>query len=210
MSSSLTLTFTNEVRLDDWMDFCREHGISYRQNTIGQSTFYGGSTQISLSPDGTIEEDEMGRPIWETARPPSSIKEACVSTYFCGDLVSVGEVINEIASRFSCTASGAPELAHLILDIPQTYQIYEADEFISTDFVDAWSFSEGAYSATVQAGDARVTPAGENWVVELSGVKRGTFVDLNQAFAFASRAYWDWWYGERPVEKEDVKLLGQF
>lgn len=207
MSSSVTLIFSNEIPLDDWVEFCREFEIGYSPNTIGQSTFYGGSTEITLSPDGTVDKDEKGRPIWETARPPKSITKAYVSTYLYGDLGSVGRVINEIASRFPCTASGAPELDHLILDIPQTFEIYENGEFNSTDFVEGWKFAEGSYTVAVQAGDARVTPAGENWVVELSSVKRGTFVDLNQAFAFAGRADWNWWYGDRPVEKEDVKLL---
>ncbi len=136
--------------------------------------------------------------------------KAYVSTYFCGDLDLVGQVINEIALRFPCTASGSPELDHLILDVPQTYEIYASEGFISTDFVEAWQFSEGSYSATVKAGDAHISQSGANWTVELAGVKRGTFVDLNQAFAFASRADWNWWYGKRPSEKDDAKSLQKF
>lgn len=207
MSSSAYLNFIEAISLSEWSDFCEENEIRFSPNTMGQSTFYLGSTQIGAQPYGTVDEDERGYPIWSTARPPEFISQMTVGTFFHGDLNSVGITINAIASRFKCTASCDPELAHLLVDVPQTHEIDELNDFISTDFPAAWMFQGDTYTAPVQAGLARITKAGDNWSVELSGVKRGTFIDLNHAFAFAGRASWDWWYGPRPDEPTDTKTL---
>jgi hypothetical protein len=180
------------------MAFCKREGISYSPNTIGQSTFYAGSTEISLSPKGRVVTDKNGRPDWSTARPPEQIMKISVSTYFMGDLDPVGAVMNSIAAAFPCTATSAPELAHLIIEIPQTHDIEEAGEFMATDFKEGWMFVDEAFLAEVDAGSARITQADAFWKVEISGVDRGRFVDLNHAFAFAGRAYWEWWRGPRP------------
>lgn len=207
MSSNAYLTFFKPISLNDWYVFCEENGIRYSPNTMGQSTFYQGTTQISAEPYGTVEEDERGYPIWSTARPPEFLSRMTVGTFWHGDLNSVGTTINAIAARFKCRASCSPELSHLLVDIPQTHHIDELNDFISTDFPHAWMFQGDAYTASVQAGIARITQAGDNWTLEISGVKRGTFVDLNHAFAFASRASWDWWYGPRPDETTNTQAL---
>jgi hypothetical protein len=207
MSSSAYLKFKQDISLDDWSVFCEDNAIRYSPNTMGQSTFYQGSTQISAKPDGTVDDDERGYPVWSTAKPPAFISQMTVGTFFHGDLDSVGSTINSIASRFACTASSSPELSHLIVDVPQTHEIDELNDFISTDFPAAWSFKGDAYTASVPAGLATITKAGEHWAVDISGVKRGTFIDLNHAFAFAGRASWDWWYGPRPEEPTDQKVL---
>jgi hypothetical protein len=207
MSSSAYLTFVEPISLQDWMLFCEEHDIRYRPNTIGQSTFYGGSTQITATPEGTLQHDENGMPIWSTATPPSVISELTVSTFFHGDLDSVGATINAIAERFPCSASSAPELSHLLVDVPQTHEIDELNDFISTDFVEGWTFLDDIYTAKVPAGNAMISKSNTHWTATISGVKRGTFVDLNHAFAFAGRASWDWWYGSRPDKQAELRAL---
>ncbi|TLX15986.1 hypothetical protein [Rhizobium sp. MHM7A] len=207
MSSAAYLKFKEEIPLTEWAAFCEEHSIRYSPNTVGQATFYGGSTEISVTPQGSVERDERNRPIWSTAQPPAFISRMTVGTFYQGDLGSVGSTINAIASRFPCTASCDPELAYLLVNVPQTHEIDEMNDFISTDFVEAWTFLDDAYTLSVPAGDARVTKSGENWAVELSGIKRGTFIDLNHAFAFAGRASWNWWYGPRPEEQTHTKAL---
>jgi hypothetical protein len=198
MSSSATLTLINPIKCDEWMAFCESKGISYSPNTVGQSTFYSASTEISLSPHGSVRKDASGRPDWSTAKPPEEISKISVSTYFMGDLGPVGEVLNSIAIAFPCTVSSAPELAHLAIELPQTHDIEEIGGYMSTDFVEAWTFADGVYEAIVDAGPTKITQAGALWKVEISGVDRGRFIDLNHAFAFAGRAYWNWWYGPRP------------
>ena len=207
MSSSAYIKLTEPLSLDDWWKFCEENAIRYSPNTMGQSTFYQGSTQISAKPNGTVDEDERGYPVWSTATPPAFFSHMTVGTFLYGDLNSVGTVINAIASQFSCTASCDPELSHLLVDIPQTHDIDEQNDFISTDFPEAWTFQGDVYTASVQAGLAIIAKAEKGWAVEISGVKRGTFIDLNHAFAFAGRATWDWWYGPRPEEATDTKTL---
>jgi hypothetical protein len=201
MSSTAYLTFIEPIAIDDWMAFCFANEIAFRPNVIGQSTFYSTSTQISASPVGSVQTDAHGRPDWSTARPPALITKMDVGTFFMGDLTSVGDVLQRIADAFPCTASSAPELAHLLVRVPQTHDIDELDDFLSTDFVAGWVFADGIYSATVEAGLARISQDDKLWKVEVSGVDRGRFIDLNHAFAFAGRADWNWWGGPRPSDE---------
>ncbi len=60
MSSSVTLTFANEIPLDDWTNFCATHKIDYSPDTIGQATFYKGEAEITVFPEGSLKRDEMG------------------------------------------------------------------------------------------------------------------------------------------------------
>jgi hypothetical protein len=212
MSSTAYLTFVKPVAIDDWMAFCVANEIVYRPNVYGQSTFQSASTQISTSPNGSVQTDVDGRPDWSTARPPAQITKMDVGTFFMGDLTSVGDVLQKIADAFPCTVSSAPELAHLLVKVPQTHEIDELNDFMSTDFmstdfVAGWAFADGVYNATVEAGDAMVSQDGELWKVEISGVDRGRFIDLNHAFAFASRADWNWWGGLRPAEQTETLAL---
>lgn len=207
MSSTAYLTFIEPIAIDDWMAFCFANEIAFRPNVYGQSTFQSASTQISASPDGSVQTDADGRPDWSTARPPAQIIKMNVGTFFMGDLTSVGDVLQKIADAFPCTASSAPELAHLLVKVPQTHEIDELNDFMSTDFVAGWTFADGIYKATVEAGDATISQDAKLWKVEISGVDRGRFIDLNHAFAFASRADWDWWGGPRPSEQTETLAL---
>lgn len=207
MSSAAYLTFIEPVAIADWMAFCFANEIVYRPNVVGQSTFQSASTQISASPNGSVQTDVDGRPDWSTARPPAQITKITVGTFFMGDLTSVGDVLQKIADTFSCTASSDPELAHLLVKVPQTHEIDDLNDFMSTDFVAGWAFADGVYNATVEAGDAMISQDGKLWKVEISGIDRGRFTDLNHAFAFASRADWRWWGGPRPAEQTETLAL---
>lgn len=198
MSSNIFIKFKDVVPLADWLEFCRQHDIEYSPNTVGQETFYKGSSQLSVRPYGTLSSDRDGRPKWETARPPEMITHLDASTYFAGDLESLAEVAEAVITAFPCSVEYSPELGHLLVNCPISYEIAEPNDIVSTDFPEAWEKSNDEYSAEVRAGRAIISPDEQNWKLEISGVKRGTFTDLDSAFAFASRAYWDFWLGPRP------------
>lgn len=93
MSHAAYFDFDEPVSLDRWTEFCQDHGLVYSPNTVGQNHYYAGDIEVMFGyyphEVGTVEEDEDGRPLWDTAKPPEKATQVRVSTFYGGDIGAV-------------------------------------------------------------------------------------------------------------------------
>lgn len=102
MSSMSELKFKEPITLKEWKKFCSDFGIRYSPNTVGRNTFYNGDTEICF---GECNWEELpktptGQLDFSKATPFDEAKKITVSTYFCGNLEGVVQVINWIKKEF--------------------------------------------------------------------------------------------------------------
>lgn len=216
MSSDVFFEFDRVVTISEWLDFAASNDITYSPNTVGQSTFYAGATEVRLpggqvfhvsgvsvrlDREGTVADSGSGRIDWSTARPPQTFKRLSVSVGFGSPVAALGELLGALAAWEPATIGCSPELDHFCVEIPRRVELEPGErlEIMSTDYPGGWTFAGGEYSARVQSGEAVISPGDAGrWSLSVSGVRRASFRDLDSAFAFAGRCDWDWWEGARP------------
>lgn len=208
MSTCATVTFANLVSIEDWMTFAAERDIRYSQNTVGQSTFYGGGAEIRLGNKGTVRELADGRIDWATARPPEFFPKVVLTFLHGADLGMFCDTIRAVYATFpGVSVTRDVELDSFLVDLPLTQGIEKHDDLLPTDMVEGWAFAADGYEAPVQSGNARIARDGELWSLHIDGILRAKTRELNDAFAFAGRCDWSWWHGEMPEQKQKQAAL---
>lgn len=116
MSSNVYLNFKQNIKIDDFLSFCKKHNISFSPNTVGQNYFYQDQVQIQVSGEGTLPEDEFGRPIFSQAKPPASFNEICIGSYFMSNLDMIATCASSMLKCWSGVYDASPELEEYMKD----------------------------------------------------------------------------------------------
>jgi hypothetical protein len=207
MSSSLGIVLDAPASIKGWAAFCEANGVVFSPNTVGQNVFYRGQVEVTLDKEGLVRK-KGGCPNWETAKPPDSFSGITVSSYVGRNLDGIGDLARAVLATFAGhLESASPELEHAVIDLPRSFEIEQPEFLESTDHPDAWALDGRSMSARVAAGDAVIRTDGALPVLEIGGVRRGTFLTLDAAMAFAGRCDWAWWEGPAPEERVPPKGL---
>lgn len=111
MSSAVHIELKEVLPIDDWLEFCKKHGIVFSPRTIGQNTFYKDQVQVMLDGRGYLYINPQTREgDFENAKPPDSITEICVSSYFLSNLPEIAEVAKSIIMEYPCSFEENEEL----------------------------------------------------------------------------------------------------
>lgn len=106
MSSAVYIDPKKPIKLEDWLEFCKEHSIEYSPNTIGRNVFYWkglGGVQIVF---GKVE--------FENNTPPTTASKIIVSSFFGQNLLEIAQVFSYIAKRWSISWVADPEVKKAI------------------------------------------------------------------------------------------------
>jgi hypothetical protein len=117
VSSCIYVTFDEDegVTGEAWTEFCREHGIRYSPQTVGQNVFYAGDVEIHFgAKDGTAPTLRPGGGYdWDTAKPPDYAEEITFRTVYGHALERLAELARTFWLQFGGAVCAEETLRHL-------------------------------------------------------------------------------------------------
>lgn len=191
------------------MAFCGPRGISFSPATCDQTYFYGGGAEIDLEGKGHLPlKRRDGSPDFENASPPSVFRALTMKVRHGATFEEAAETARQMFAALPvASVNRSVELDAFLVDLPLTLEIEKGDDLLPTDMVEGWRFQDGGYEANVESGEARIHSEGGLWRLSVDGVARVSTRELNDAFAYAGRCDWRWWYGPKPASMNKAGAL---